>query len=101
MQEQPHLARSVYHAKGSVELTTVKCADEHYEMRLGGDANITMPLFLLTGRTIPRQQRLPIETVGIYYTATEALQGHQRADVMLQQLYGGPNFTITPEPSET
>jgi hypothetical protein len=100
MQEQVYLARSVYQNRGTVELITVKCAEDRYETRLGGEANITMPLFLLSGRTVRRHERQPIETVCCYHTEEEALQGHQRAAAVLQQMYGGSSFTIIPEASD-
>lgn len=58
-----------------------------------------MSLFLLTGRTVRRHQRQPVETVNVYHANAEALQGHQRTDVVPQQLYGGQSLTIIPETS--
>src|SRR5262249_17940571 len=97
MQEQAYLAKSVYHTPRTVELITVKCAGDRYETCLGGEANISMPLFLLSGRTVRRYERQSIETVCGYQTEEEALQGHQRAAALLQRMYGGASLTILPK----
>jgi hypothetical protein len=93
MLQEKCLAISTY-CHGSITLKTVQVG-EYYETQLAGE-KIASALFYLSGRTIPRAQRKPVEVVCQYPSESLAWRGHTQASTLLQRMYGNC-MTVTPE----